>query len=97
MLVQSGAPRDGKPALIDLLPALPPLWQEGKVSGLLARGGFEVSLHWSDGKLAGADIRNNGSRASVDIISGDKTAHLTLDKGMTQSLDAQLSSVAKAN
>jgi alpha-L-fucosidase 2 len=97
MLLQSTAPRAAQPARIELLPALPPQWPAGTVTGLRARGGFEVELHWSDGKLVGADIRNTGSRTSVDITYADKTAHLTLDTGMTQSLDAQLSNVNGAH
>jgi alpha-L-fucosidase 2 len=94
--VQSLAPRGGKPAQIELLPALPPNWADGKVAGLLARGGFEVGLQWRDGKLITADVKNTGSRGSVDIVYGDKTTHLTLDAGATQSLDAQLSKAGGA-
>ena len=94
LLVQSVAPRDDKAALIELLPALPPLWSKGKVSGLLARGGFEVGLSWTDGKLAGAEIKNTGSSSkSVDVLLGDKKVSLTIDGGKTRSLDAQLSNV----
>ncbi len=97
LLLQSTAPCVGQPAHIELLPALPPQWPEGKVTGILARGGFKVGLHWRDGKLVGADIRNTGSLASVDITYADKTVHLTLDRGVTQSLNAQLSNVGGTN
>lgn len=36
---------------VHLLPALPELWSTGSVSGIVARGGFEIDMTWNDGSL----------------------------------------------
>jgi alpha-L-fucosidase 2 len=43
--------------LIRLLPALPDAWSEGRVTGLKARGDFEVDMNWADGKLIEVTVR----------------------------------------
>jgi alpha-L-fucosidase 2 len=50
MLLQSHA------SYIHLLPALPQAWQDGSISGLKARGNFEVSCSWSQNELQAGSI-----------------------------------------
>ncbi|MEL4307026.1 glycosyl hydrolase family 95 catalytic domain-containing protein [Joostella sp. CR20] len=41
-----------------LLPALPTDWSEGKIEGLMARGGFEVDLNWQQNKLQTVSVES---------------------------------------
>lgn len=51
---------------IDFLPALPDEWSLGEVTGLVARGNFEVSFEWSDSLLKKGIIKSNcGGRCKL--------------------------------
>ena len=74
---------------ISLLPALPPQWPDGSVTGLRARGDYEVSMQWKDGKLTGAEIRS-GKGGDFKVRSGARTASLSVKPGGTIHLNAEL-------
>lgn len=50
MLVQSHL------GMIHILPALPDEFKTGKITGIKARGGYEINMEWKNGKLANAEI-----------------------------------------
>jgi alpha-L-fucosidase 2 len=70
MLIQSSLLNNK--ACIELLPALPAAWNEGKVSGLCARGGYEVSLAWKDGKVTNCAIKAKKNGAVTLLYNGQQ-------------------------
>ncbi|HTB82363.1 MAG TPA: hypothetical protein VK742_01800, partial [Candidatus Sulfotelmatobacter sp.] len=71
---------------IQLLPALPAAWSSGKVTGLRARGGFEVEIAWADRKLAYATIHSlNGN--PIRLRYGANTKFIQPQKGETLQWD----------
>ncbi len=69
-------------AIIELLPALPPAWSDGKVSGLCARGGYEVSFQWKGGKVRQAQIKAKKS-GTVTLLYNHQSKTLKLKAGQT--------------
>jgi alpha-L-fucosidase 2 len=64
---------------LSLLPALPEQWKSGAVSGLRARGGFDVDVAWNDGRLTKAILKAHydkpcrlRTKAPVKVVSNGK-------------------------
>jgi alpha-L-fucosidase 2 len=74
---------------IELLPALPSAWPAGHVTGLRARGGFEIDLAWDGGKLTNVKIKSVGGRTAT-VRYGDRTTEIKLKSGGTVQLNAEL-------
>ncbi|WP_424314952.1 glycoside hydrolase family 95 protein [Haloferula sp.] len=78
MLVQSHLDSKNGGPLLHLLPALPPEWSHGAISGLRARGGFELDLTWDSGVIQTYRIRSHfGSSCKVLVGGEEKLLELT--------------------
>ncbi|GAB3536518.1 glycoside hydrolase family 95 protein [Pontibacter brevis] len=83
MLMQSHAGE------IQLLPALPPAWQQGHIHGIVARGGFEVDLDWEAGKLKQLKVLSKLGNP-CQIRYGDQVVTLKTEKGKRYVLNGNL-------
>ena len=65
---------------IELLPALPQAWKDGSVSGLCARGGYEVSMVWKNSKVTSCTIKAKKA-GTVTLLYNGLTETLELKAG----------------
>lgn len=88
MLVQSHRLDERGRFIIDPLPALPREWKEGSVTGLRVRGGYEVELAWSEGKLTTLLLRNAIGKPAAPVVVeiGDRTLDVQLDAGEAKTI-----------
>lgn len=75
-----------------LLPALPDAWQSGSVSGICARGGFEISIKWENGKLTNANVFSKAGNVCSLHYNGNAVTFDTKG-GSTYSFDSGLRTV----
>jgi alpha-L-fucosidase 2 len=81
---------------IHLLPALPTAWPDGKITGLCARGGIQVSLYWTAGKLVSASLRGR-HEGTHSVRYGSNVIKVSLSPGRERKLYASaFNSVQKA-
>lgn len=86
MLLQSHAGE------ISLLPALPAKYPTGSVTGLRARGGYEVDIFWKDGVLTKAVIKADRTKGDeiIPVRYAGLVKSVKLAKGQTIVLDSSL-------
>ena len=83
MLMQSTL-KDGQ-TTIELLPAAAVAWKEGFVSGLCARGGYEVSFEWKDGKVHDCSIKAKKA-GTVNLLYNGQQKTIKLKAGQKQNI-----------
>jgi alpha-L-fucosidase 2 len=91
---------------IYLLPAMPDAWKEGSVTGLKARGNFEVGIHWQNHQLSEASVKSiqggickvrtnspikiPGVRSSTLFLKNTYVTTFETQKGKTYQIKADL-------
>jgi alpha-L-fucosidase 2 len=74
---------------IELLPALPDVWLDGRITGLRARGGFEIDMEWKAGKLVDATLRSRLG-GTCKLRYGQNKLELTTRAGRSYSIAKRL-------
>jgi alpha-L-fucosidase 2 len=92
MLLQSQRRTESREPIIELLPALPSAWPEGEVRGLRARGGVEVDITWSNGRLLRCALRSKLGRPFVVEYAG-RRRRFDLSEGSSVDLDGELQAI----
>ncbi|MDO5971928.1 glycoside hydrolase family 95 protein [Flavivirga aquimarina] len=83
MLIQSHLDK------IELLPALPGALPKGNISGVCARGGFELSFTWENAALTGVKVLSK-SGGKCTLVYKDKRVEFDTAKGETYQFNSEL-------
>jgi alpha-L-fucosidase 2 len=75
--------------VVQILPALPAAWPEGTVSGLKARGNFEVGIEWRDGVAEKITVKSL-SGAPLNLSYRGNSNFMETEKGVTYNFDSNL-------
>ena len=86
MLIQSHL------SAIHILPALPLALPEGAISGVCARGGFELSFSWKNGALNRLEVRSNAGEP-CKIVYGEHKLEFPTSPGEVHRFDGDLNKI----
>jgi alpha-L-fucosidase 2 len=92
MLLQSHMTTTEGIRVIELLPALPSEWPDGRVMGLRTRDGFTVDLEWAVGKLAKCHVQSTLGKTAI-IKYSNRERRTTLATANEIYLDGELKDV----
>ena len=65
---------------IELLPALPDAWKDGTFKGMKARGNFEVTAIWKEGKITSIEVISNSGVECIIKCPGAKNMKISRAK-----------------
>jgi alpha-L-fucosidase 2 len=75
---------------IKILPALPAQWEKGSIEGIVARGGYVVSIYWDKEQVRVRIVANKDGKIKIGAprgcISKDKYITLNLTSGESKDL-----------
>ena len=77
---------------IDLLPALPDAIPEGKIKGVCARGGFELSYDWENGELKTVEVLSKAGK-ECHLRYKNRSVVFDTEKGMAYTFNGQFESI----
>ena len=80
MLLQTHLRNKNGDYFMDILPALPTIFSSGKVTGLVARGGFEVNIIWKNGALNNLQVTSRNGN-NLNLRYKGKVISLITEKG----------------
>ncbi|MDM8003640.1 MAG: glycoside hydrolase family 95 protein, partial [Bacteroidota bacterium] len=74
---------------VQILPALPAAWPEGEVTGLKARGNFEIGIKWRNGVAEKITVKSL-SGAPLNLVYSGNSNFMETKKGVVYKFDSNL-------
>jgi hypothetical protein len=89
---------DSRPGHLDLLPALPADWHEGRIEGIRARGNIEIrSLEWTRDSVKAVIVSPQSQTIEIHVPGESSPRRVRLEIGVPMIIDAKRSPRISAN